>query len=133
MDFQGVIIAESLKDTSVLEDLQIVSTKVEAVTPAHKTLWLKQWTLHTVRVEETKADLVARKIGENLTDEDAWYADFKNLQFHYIIYRGKIFKVDLQTSDSAKTGYAAAKAYGILLGIPAYQVDFAPEDTIWQR
>jgi len=29
--------------------------------------------------------------------------------------------------------YKDAKRYGISLGIPKYQVDFAPEDKVWER
>lgn len=107
----------------------IVDTKVEAVMEEHKTPWLKQWTLHTVEVVEQAADAVAQKLSEDLEKEHSWYADFKNDKFHYIIYRGKIFKVDLHNHML----YKDAKQYGITLGIPEYQVDFAPDDKIWER
>ncbi|MBI2021543.1 hypothetical protein HYS93_01520 [Candidatus Daviesbacteria bacterium] len=44
MNFKGVVIEESLKDTSVLKEAKILSTKVELVTKKHKTPWLKKWT-----------------------------------------------------------------------------------------
>lgn len=52
MNYKGVIIEESLQETSVLKEVTILSTKVERVTPKHKTSWLKQWTLHTVEIGE---------------------------------------------------------------------------------
>lgn len=129
MNFKGVIIEESLGDRAVLGLVKIVSTKVELVVEKHKTPWLKQWTLHDVEISESKADEVAQRLSEDLEKEHVWYADFKNEKFHYIIYRGKIFKVDLQSPGL----YREAKRYGIFLGIPEYQVDFAPEDRIWKR
>ena len=66
---------------------------------------------------------------KSLEKEHAWYSDFKNNNYHFIIYRDKVFKVDLKNSIL----YKDAKQYGILLGIPEYQVDFAPKDKIWER
>jgi hypothetical protein len=41
MNYEGVIIEESLKDKSILKDIKVVSTKVEPITKEHKTPWLK--------------------------------------------------------------------------------------------
>ena len=129
MDYEGVIIEESLQDTSILKDMKIVSTKVEPVTEEHKTPWLKQWTLHMVSIPESDAEVVAEKISHALEARDSWYADFKNDQTHFIIYRGKVFKVD----RTKKEDYDAATKYGIEQGIPAYQVDFSPHMKEWVR
>ena len=129
MHYKGIIIEESLERKDVLKDVVIVATKVEPVTEGHKTPWLKQWTLHTIEVPEESADAVAQKLSEDLEGEHNWYADFKNDTFHYIIYRGKVFKVDRQNPVL----YKDAKQYGLSLGIPEYQVDFAPKDKVWER
>ena len=129
MNYKGVIIEESLEDKGVLEEVRIVSTKVEKVTDRHKTPWVKQWTLHTVEIPEDHADALAQKISTALDKNHPWYADYKNDQYHYIIYRGEVFKVDLKNPVL----YRNAKQYGISLGIPEYQVDFAPDDKIWER
>ncbi len=55
MNYKGVIIEESLEDKAVLGQVKIVDTKVEPITPRHKTPWLTQWTLHTVEVPEADA------------------------------------------------------------------------------
>ena len=128
-NYQGVIIEESLENKSVLQDIKILETKLEEVTERHKTPWVTQWTLHTVEILEEKADQVAEKLSADLDKEHEWYADYKNDQYHYIIYRGKVFKVDLKNPVL----YKDAKQYGISIGIPEYQVDFAPEDKIWDR
>lgn len=129
MNYTGVIIEESLEDNAVLYDVKIISTKVEKVTEKHKTPWIKQWTLHTVEIPADTVDAVAGKISESLDSEHNWYADFKNDQFHYIIYRNKVFKIDRKNP----TLYKNARDHGISLGIPEYQVDFAPDDEVWKR
>lgn len=100
MNYKGVIIEESLQDKTVLKKLKIISTNVEVVTEKHQTPYLNQWTLHTVEIHSD------------------WYVDYKNDQYHYIIYPYKVFKVDLKNPVL----YRAAKQYGISLGIPEYQV-----------
>lgn len=122
MPYRGVIIEESLEDTSVLRDVQILSTQVEQVTAKHATPWLKQWTLHTVEVLENQADAIAKKLSAALETAHPWYADFKNDTTHFVIFRGKVFKID----RTSKEQYAAATRYGVSLGIPEYQVDFEP-------
>lgn len=127
--YTGVIIEESLGQIDVLKNVVIVDTKVEQVTKEHKTPWLKQWTLHTIKIPEGMADEIAEKLSADLEEEHNWYADYKNDQYHYIIYRGKVFKVNLKNPVL----YKDAKQYGISIGIPEYQVDFAPKDKIWER
>ena len=129
MNYKGVIIEESLENTNVLKTLKISSTRISSVIEKHKTPWLKQWTLHTVEIPEGKAEEVAEKLSQDLEKDHNWYADFKNENYHFIIYRGKVFKVDLKNPIF----YKDAKLYGISLGIPEYQVDFSPEDKIWKQ
>ena len=119
-NYQGTIIEESLEDKSVLKDIKILSTKVEKVTARHATPWLKKWTLHKVEIPEDQAVLIAEIISENLDKDHAWYADYKNDDHHYIIFRGKIFFMDRKNQMQ----YDEAKNYGLSLGIPSYQVDF---------
>jgi len=129
MDYRGVVIEESLADKTILSRLKIVSTEVEPVTPEHETPWLTQWTLDTINVPEENADATAHELSESLDKAHNWYADYKNKSYHYIIYREKVFKVDLRNPIL----YKDARAYGISLGIPEYQVDFAPDDKVWER
>src|SRR3989344_2548500 len=99
MNYQGVIIEESLGNKDILKDVKILETKVE----------------------ET--------ISKALDSEHAWYADFKNDTHHYIIFRNKVFYIDRKSKEQ----YEEAKQHGISLDIPEYQVDFAPDDKIWER
>lgn len=130
MNYKGVIIEESLADTSVLKEVKIIKTDIEPVTSSHKTPWISQWTLHTVEIPEQKADQVAEKISQSLDNtHTSWYADYENEKYHYIIYSGKVFKVDLANPVL----YKDAKTYGISIGIPEYQLDFVPDDKVWKR
>lgn len=128
MNYQGVIIEESLDNKEVLSNVKIIKTKVSHVTEKHRTPWIKQWTMHTVEISEQDTEKIADQLSKDLDKEHVWYADFKNENYHFIIYRGKVFKVDLKNP----TLYKDAKKYGISLGIPEYQVDFAPEDKIFE-
>lgn len=130
-NFQGVIIEESLTNSGILKKLKIISTKVEKVTDEHKTPWLKIWTLHTVEIPEDEAEGIAQKLSQVLdySHESSWYADFKNNKFSYIIFKDKVFKIKFNDAE----GFKQAKQYGISLGIPEYQVDFAPVDKKWER
>lgn len=81
-------------------------------------------------IPEEKAEQVAEKLSQSFDKEhSSWYADYKNDKYHFIVFEGKPFKVDLANPIK----YMDAKAYGISIGIPEYQVDFAPEDKIWKR
>src|SRR3989339_2251838 len=110
----GVIIAESLEDKNILKEVKILSTKIEQVTEKHKTPWLKKWTLHTVRVNADKAAKISVKLSKCLESAHNWYADFKNDRLHFIIFRNKVFRIDI----SSKQQYEKAKNYGVSLGIP---------------
>lgn len=123
--YQGVIIAESLEDSSVLDHIKIISTEVEPIEDGHQTPWLKQWTLHTVEISADQAEATAQAISQALDREHggSWYADFKNDQNHYIVFRGKVFQVDRTKPEQYKT----VKEYGRTLGIPEAQLDFSIE------
>ena len=130
-NFVGVIIEESLENKDVLQKVKIIKTDVEPVTEAHKTPWIKQWTLHPVEVLENQAEHVAEEISQVLDSENegSWYADFKNADFHYIIFRDKVFKID----RSKTVQYGEVIKYGVSLGIPDYQLDFSPHIKAWER
>ncbi|MDO8470683.1 MAG: hypothetical protein Q7S63_01775 [bacterium] len=131
MSYRGVIVEESLEDSSILKDLKILETNVEEVTEKHQTPWLKQWTLHTVEVSEDKAAESAGRIGKSLDTKhgSSWYADFINDSHHYIIFPSKVFFVDRWNKEE----YDKAREYGISIGIPEHQVDFHPEVKKWER
>lgn len=120
-DFKGVIIAESLEKKDVLNNIKIITTKIEKVTPEHKTPYLKKWTLHTVEIPEAQADEIAEELSSSLDSSHGdWYADFNNDYFHYIIFYHKVFKIERSKPEQ----YKKAVKYGLSLGIPEYQLEF---------
>ncbi len=123
MIYKGTIIKESLEKKDILKNIKIVSTKVEDVVKEHRTPWLKQWTLHKVEIPEDKAEELAKELSTSLdtTHESSWYADFRNDDNHYIIFPNKVFYIDRKSKEQ----YDEATRYGISLGIPDYQLDFA--------
>ena len=119
-DYEGEIIAESLLDTSILDELNIIKTRVEDVFPEDGTPWLSVWTLHKVRIVHSQAAAWAERFSHLLEHDHGieWYIDFKNDDTHYVIYRDKVFKVDRR--DAAQ--YRAVQDYGRALKIPESQL-----------
>jgi hypothetical protein len=130
VNYSGLIIEESLEKTDVLSRVKVIKTMVEPVTKDHNTPYLKQWTMHTVSIPDNQIESVSQEISQALDPKHSdWYADFKNDQFHFIVFRDKVFKVDRSQSDQ----YQAVTDYGLTLGIPAHQLDFAPDAKEWDR
>lgn len=122
-NYKGIIIEESLENKELLKKVQILETEVSIVTEKHKTPWIKQWTMHTVLIQENEAESIANEISISLDKEHKWYADYINNDHHYIIFRDKVFYINRKSIEE----YNKAKEYGISLGIPEYQLDFHPD------
>ncbi len=119
-NFKGVVIEESLENKEILNSLKIISTKVEKVTEAHKTPWLKQWTLHTVEIPSGSMDRISDELKNSLEKEHNWFMHFWKEYLLIVIFKDKIFKLP---KDDKKT-WQPAIAHGISLGIPKYQLNF---------
>lgn len=124
MSYKGEIIEESLSDKGILKRFMILSTRTEAVTARHRTPWIRQWTLHLVEVTDAEAEELAGLLSRSLDQGHggSWYVDYKNENTHYIIFPGKVFRVNRRKPGE----YAKAREYGISIGIPEYQLDFSP-------
>jgi hypothetical protein len=122
VDYEGVVIGESLETPEILDSVEILETSIEPVTAKHQTPWLRQWTLHTVRIPEAHAQSVAEAISNSIEREHAnsWYADFRNEALHYVIFSGRIFLIDRRILAQ----YMEAQEYGISRGLPPHQADF---------
>jgi hypothetical protein len=127
----GNVIEESLADDTVLSEITVLETRVEPVTEYHRTPWLERWTIHRVAVPEQRAAEVAERFREALDADHAhaWYADFKNEEFHYIAFADEVFRIPRDSEEA----YAAAIEHGERLGIPHYQLDFSPTIEGWER
>lgn len=118
MKFKGDIIEESLIDKGVLGGVNIISTRVSKVTNDSQTPWLTQWTIHTVEISENQADDLAEKLRSALDPNHGWYIDYRNEQFHYVIFKNKVFKIN----RGEKSEYDAMIQYGVSIGTPDYQL-----------
>ena len=122
MDFEGVIVEESLDDASVLKRLKINKTEVEKVTKEFKTPWLKHWTLRYVTIPEKDANSIAEEIGRSISKvhSSSWFADIWNDAVLYVIFRGKVFRLD----RTRKEQFEDAAKYALSVGIPRHQLGF---------
>ncbi len=118
--YKGVIIEESLIDKKILDSLIITKTEIFPVTERNKTPWLSKWTLHHVEIHPGIAHKLAYDLSESINSEQTWYADFKNANTHYVIFKHKVFEIDREKPEQ----YQKVKEYGKLKDIPDYQLDF---------
>ncbi len=120
MDYEGIIIEESLTNLDILKELEIVHTEIEKVTEANETPWLEQWTMHKVVIKKDKIDEYAKKLSQLIDGKHCsnWYCDFKNEQYHYVVFANKVFKLD----RNSKQDYASMREYAITLGLPEHQL-----------
>jgi len=117
-NYKGDIIEESLGDKSVLKEVNIISTRVEKVTAGHQTPWLSQWTLDSIEVNVGQADGLADKLCKMLDPEHGWFIDYRNDNYHYVIFKNKVFKID----RNKKSDYDEMVKYGVSVGTPDYQL-----------
>jgi len=116
--YEGCIIEESLDNREVITLFKVVRTEITPVTEASATPWLDNWTMHMIEIDKDNIDDAVVKLQDSLKKDENWYADLKNDDFHYIVFNDKIFKV----SRSSKEQYNEVYQYGLVQGIPAYQL-----------
>ena len=117
--YKGTIIEESLSDKSPLKKLNITSQRIEKVAKEHETPWLKKWTLDTVEIPEADIEIIAHELSQAIdrTHCENWYCDFKNANWHYIIFYNKIFKLNRQSPAD----YKIMQEYAKSIGLPEHQ------------
>lgn len=118
--YKGVIIEESLSNKDALKGLKIVAQEVEKVTEAHETPWLEQWTCDTVEIPEENIDDVVRDLSASIDVKHCgnWYCDFRNEDWHYVVFRERIFKINRKRRED----YAEMQKYAKELGLPEHQM-----------
>lgn len=119
--YSGCIIEESLTNKDVLKEFIITKTNVEKVTEESNTPDLDIWTMHIVEIDEDKIESIVPLLSKSIDGSrknGGWYTDLKSDDWHYIIFSGKIFKVDRSSGEQ----YEQAKEYGMSIGIPEYQL-----------
>lgn len=120
MSFKGVIIEESLTNSSIISELEIIDTYISKTTSREETPWLDKWTLHTVIIPENKIDDYAKRLSKLIDTEHSnnWYCDFRNKDYHYIIFSNKVFILDRTNKDD----YENMKIYAVSIGLPVHQL-----------
>lgn len=118
--YSGVIIEESLANRQALEGLNIVKQEVEQVTEEHETPWLAQWTCDSVEIPEADIESVVQKLSVAIDTEHIgnWYCDFRNNDWHYVVFSGRIFKID----RSKREAYDEMREYALSIGLPEHQL-----------
>ncbi len=120
MDYKGIIIEESLINRDIFEELEILHTTISPVTQRDETPWLDKWTMHTVLIKENEIDGYTEKLSHWIDIKHCgnWYCDFKNDQFHYVVFYNKVFKLDRTNEQD----YRDMRKYAISIGLPEYQL-----------
>lgn len=119
--YSGCVIEESLTNKDVLKEFIITRTNVEKVTEESNTPDLDVWTMHIVEIAENKIESIVPLLSKSIDGSrknGGWYTDLKSDDWHYIIFSGKVFKVDRSSDEQ----YEQAKEYGMSIGIPEYQL-----------
>ncbi len=116
--FKGLLIKESLKDTSVLNKLVITkeeSWDVDNAMSGQPSVWNVAWfEIKNENIEEM-GQILSRAL-----ENGKWYLDLTSESDKLVVFPGKVFrykKGDLKSQSDAK-------AFGRSIGIPENQLDW---------
>ncbi len=120
MNYRGIIIEESLVNTDIIKNFQLISQEIEKVEEAHETPWLEQWTCDEVEIADDQIDQAVEELSRLIDTEHIgnWYCDFKNEDWHYVVFSNKVFKIDRKDKED----YAAMREYAMGIGLPEHQL-----------
>ncbi|MBO5095429.1 MAG: hypothetical protein J6B98_00940 [Bacilli bacterium] len=120
MNYKGVIIAESLADRKIIDELEIVQKSIEQTNEDCNTPWLDRWSMYTVLIPKDKIDEYTLRISHLIEKEHAnnWYCDFRNDKYHYVVFLNKVFKLDRNKKDD----YIEMINYATSIGFPKEQL-----------
>lgn len=112
MNYWGIVIEQSLKDGSVLEDFDLLAKKQ-----------IGGWTFRLVSVPEHEMEAKLAKLQRHMIDvrEDCWYAHFFKDETMFVVYQDRVFKTSVDPD-----GWREAVEHGLRNGVPLEQLDFKP-------
>jgi hypothetical protein len=118
--FEGILIQESVRDSSVIDRLKVVRTEIHH--PENATAeQSKVWTLIHFEAGDDKADEIATLLADNLKN-GPWYTNFTTQSENvYVVFPGQFFTYQVGN----KEGRGEAQAYGRSVGIPLDQLDWS--------
>lgn len=120
MDYIGVIVEESLADLDILKEVEITDQCIEKVSERDNTPWLDKWTIDTVKIKANLAEELANKLSALIDTKHCsdWFCDFKNDNYHFVIFKDKVFKL----KRGNKLDYQNMQEYASKLGLPKEQM-----------
>jgi len=120
MNYRGIIIEESLTNTDIIKNFALISQETEKVEEAHETPWLEQWTCDDVEIPEEQIESATDELSKLIDTEHIgnWYCDFKNDDWHYVVFSNKIFKINRKSRED----YDNMRDYALSIGLPEHQL-----------
>lgn len=107
--YKGTIIEESLIDSRVLNDLNVVGFKITEEDDQSE-----RWHIYSVMIDSDDIDQLSKNI------KPGWYMHFWQGRDVIAVFAGKTFEFDYDD----KATWEPAIEYGLSVGIPREQLDF---------
>ena len=115
----GLILKESLEETSVLDSLRVTRTETWQVSNA-AAYQPNTWTALSFEADERQAGALAAELSRSLKPL-GWYINASTATDVYVIFPNKVFKY--RKGDRARR--EEVKRYGLTVGIPESQLDWS--------
>lgn len=114
----GLLLLESLIDTSVLDLLRVTRTETwqaQNAAPYQPSVW----TAISFKADDDQADFLAEKLSQALKSQ-GWYVNASTEDWLYVIFPGRVFKY--AGGDAVQR--ALAQEYARSLNVPESQLDW---------
>lgn len=108
--YQGIIIRQSLRDSSVLNLFEQLATRR-----------IGSWLFFLVQLEASALDATVKKLQNAMVEDDEWYAHFFSGDRLIVVFREAVFFTTVSPE-----GWEEVVSYGLTRGIPLKQLDFEP-------
>jgi hypothetical protein len=111
IEYDGVIVEESLRNTDVLKGMKVVNSRVTDDSEGIK------WHIHKVKAFLDDFEVLSQHI------KRGWYMHFWKDTKGIVIFKGRTFWIDY----ADKFSWRPAIEFGVSQGIPEVQLDFVRE------